>query len=171
MAGSGIRTDNRPLSLSFRLNPWPFSQALTHLQVWNGQHGSEEVASGLWASHFLDRTLTFSPQFYPSIWVRDFRGIQFSLLISQLCLHFSDVIDRHLNMLTLTFWLSWSCMQLLWSEWNISTLLWGFINICTASHSSFSNSVYKKTLPWKKGHVQQDMNDLSVFCQIYWYQQ
>ena len=30
-------------------------------------------------------------------------GIQLSLLINQMCLHFSDVNDRHLNMLTLIF--------------------------------------------------------------------
>lgn len=39
-------------------------------------------------------------------------GIQLSLLINQLCLHCSDVNDRHQNMLTLTFRLSWFRMQL-----------------------------------------------------------
>lgn len=119
MAGSGRLIENRPLSLSFRLNPWPFSTALTHLQVWNGQHGSEEMASGLSASRFLDRTLTsISPWSPPPSHFTILsgsgilEGIQLSLLFNQLRLHCSDVIDRQLNMLTLTFWSSWFWMQL-----------------------------------------------------------
>lgn len=46
------------LSLSFRLNTWPFSQALKHLQVWNRKHGLKEEASGFPASDFTGRTLT-----------------------------------------------------------------------------------------------------------------
>lgn len=61
IVGCGRWTENRPLSLSFRLNPWRFSQTLGHLQVWNGQHGSEEVAGGLLASHFMGRTLSYFP--------------------------------------------------------------------------------------------------------------
>lgn len=102
MVGSGRWTENRPLSLSFRLNPWPSSRGLTHLQVWNGQHGSEEVASGLSASHFQDRTPTsispLSPSPSHSATLSGsgiVEGIQLSPLINHLCLHCSDVIDRH----------------------------------------------------------------------------
>ena len=94
MAASGRWTENRPLSLSFRLNPWPFSRALTHLQVWNGQHGSEEVASGLSASPSMDGTLTsispLSPLPFHFIILSGsgiLEGIQLSLLINQFCLH------------------------------------------------------------------------------------
>lgn len=32
--GEWEMTENRPLPLSFRLNPWPYSRGLTHSQVW-----------------------------------------------------------------------------------------------------------------------------------------
>lgn len=107
---AGRWTENRPLCLSFRLNPWLFSQTLKHLQVWDGQHGSEEVTSGHSASPFTGRTLTsISPVSPPPSHFTilsgsgNLEGIQLSLLINQFCLHRSNVIDRQLNMLTVTF--------------------------------------------------------------------
>lgn len=71
---AGRWTENRPLCLSFRLNPWLFSQTLKYLQVWDGQHGSEEVTSGHSASPFTGRTLIsispFTLLFHHSIRVR-----------------------------------------------------------------------------------------------------
>lgn len=96
------------LSVSFRLNPWRFSQPLTHLQVCNVQLGSEEVADGPLASHSEGKThLYFScvpstPPFHHPVQVAQFKG---DSIISpyQFCPYCSNVFDRQLKIITMTF--------------------------------------------------------------------
>lgn len=89
------------LSLSFRLNPWRFSQALTLLQVCNVQLGSEEVADGPLASHSKGKThhcfscVASTPPFHHPVQVTQFKGDPI-ICPYQFCLYHSNVFDRQI---------------------------------------------------------------------------
>lgn len=104
------------LSLSFRLNPWRFSQPLTHLQVCNVQLGSEEVADGPLASHSKGKThLYFScvpstPPFHHPVQVAQFKGdpiislsvlsVLFKCLWQAAKYSYNDILSRNMQSLS-----------------------------------------------------------------------
>lgn len=107
-AGGGQKTDPCPCHSDLILGPFPGPSHIC-------RSGMASMDQRKWLVGFepvtsLDRTLASISPLSPSR--SDFtllsgsgilEGIQLSLLINQMCLHCSDVNDRHLNMLTLTF--------------------------------------------------------------------